>query len=60
MALIKCPECGKQISDKAEVCPHCGVEARKELAKIQEKRSIIISVILACIVAAVALWAYLH
>jgi DNA helicase-4 len=24
MALIKCPECEKQISDKAEVCPHCG------------------------------------
>lgn len=24
MALIKCPECGKQISDKAEMCPHCG------------------------------------
>lgn len=24
MALIKCPECGKEISDKAEKCPHCG------------------------------------
>ena len=24
MALIKCPECGKQISDKANVCPNCG------------------------------------
>lgn len=24
MALIKCPECGAQISDKAESCPHCG------------------------------------
>ncbi len=24
MALIKCPECGKQMSDKAEACPHCG------------------------------------
>ena len=24
MALIKCPECGKEISDKAEFCPHCG------------------------------------
>ncbi|MDR0515986.1 MAG: zinc ribbon domain-containing protein, partial [Fibromonadaceae bacterium] len=24
MALIKCPECEKQISDKAENCPHCG------------------------------------
>lgn len=24
MALIKCPECGKEISDKAEKCIHCG------------------------------------
>lgn len=25
MSLIKCPECGQQISDKAEKCPHCGL-----------------------------------
>lgn len=24
MALINCPECGKEISDKAEACPNCG------------------------------------
>lgn len=24
MALIKCPECGKEISDKAKVCINCG------------------------------------
>lgn len=24
MALINCPECGKQISDKAGACPNCG------------------------------------
>lgn len=24
MALIECKECGKQISDKATTCPHCG------------------------------------
>lgn len=24
MAIMKCPECGKEISDKAEYCPHCG------------------------------------
>ena len=24
MALIKCPECGKEISDKANACVHCG------------------------------------
>lgn len=25
MALIKCPECGKEISDKASACPNCGI-----------------------------------
>lgn len=25
MALINCPECGKQISDKAVACPYCGL-----------------------------------
>jgi predicted amidophosphoribosyltransferase len=24
MALIKCPECGKEISDLAKACPSCG------------------------------------
>lgn len=24
MALINCPECGKEISDKVKACPHCG------------------------------------
>ena len=24
MALIKCPECGKQISNQASACPNCG------------------------------------
>ena len=27
MALIRCPECGNSISDKAELCPHCGLPA---------------------------------
>lgn len=32
MALIKCPECGKEISDKANACIHCGypLNERKE------------------------------
>lgn len=29
MALIDCPECRKQMSDKAEACPHCGAPAGK-------------------------------
>lgn len=26
MAVISCPECGHQVSDKAPTCPNCGVE----------------------------------
>lgn len=30
MAITKCKECGKDISDKAEHCPHCGVPVNKK------------------------------
>ncbi len=30
MALIKCSECGKEISDKAAACPNCGMPLKKE------------------------------
>ena len=30
MALIKCPECGKEISDKSEKCIHCGYPLQSE------------------------------
>lgn len=33
MAIIKCPECGHQISDKAPTCPSCGVEIAGKIAK---------------------------
>ena len=29
MALIKCPECGKEISDQVRSCPHCGYPIKK-------------------------------
>lgn len=29
MALINCPECNKQVSDKAPACPHCGYTETK-------------------------------
>jgi len=34
MALIRCPECGREVSDKAPSCPNCGVpitEGKKEI-----------------------------
>ena len=30
MALIKCRECGKEVSDKAKKCVHCGCPIEKE------------------------------
>lgn len=35
MALIKCPECGKEISDKAQSCIHCGCPIQTQ--KIESK-----------------------
>ena len=31
MAIIKCPECGKEISDKAHTCPNCGFPVSENL-----------------------------
>lgn len=31
MALINCPECFNEVSDKAKLCPHCGVDIQEEL-----------------------------
>ena len=30
MAIIKCPECGKDVSTAAEACPHCGYPFKKQ------------------------------
>ena len=38
MALIKCEECGKEISDKAKTCPNCGFPLNEESKK--ENKSI--------------------
>lgn len=36
MALIKCPECGKEISSKAEICIGCGYPIKKILSEKTE------------------------
>lgn len=33
MALIRCNACGKQLSDRARVCPHCGARGKVTLRK---------------------------
>ena len=41
MALIQCPECGKEISDKALTCPSCGcpIKAEEPKADVSAERS---------------------
>lgn len=34
MALLKCPECGGNVSDKADCCPHCGYIRFKQEKKV--------------------------
>jgi len=55
MALINCPECQKEISDKAATCPNCGIliKGNKVKAKIPMKYIFIGSAAL-CVVAIVA------
>lgn len=33
MALTTCPECGREVSDTAVICPHCGKTFNKQIAK---------------------------
>lgn len=52
MALIKCKECGKDVSDKAKACPNCGntilTKKDEENAEGMKILKIIIAVILIC------------
>lgn len=34
MALINCHECGKQVSDTAQICPNCGAPVRATQQRI--------------------------
>lgn len=38
MAIITCPECGKEFSDSAEKCPNCGISINDVKAKIHQLR----------------------
>ena len=46
MALVNCPECSAQISDRAAFCPHCGLpmalpknELKKPVKKVKPETS---------------------
>lgn len=45
MAMIKCRECGKEISSRAEACPHCGAKTRFGREEAEKKQLTTASVI---------------
>lgn len=47
MALIKCPECGKQYSDKVKSCPNCGYQPKKSSAPIAMTITGVMSIVIA-------------
>lgn len=71
MALIKCPECGREVSSNAEACPNCGEPLNTKsnhIKKVKKKKShkfskignlIIILVIIACAIGVFYLKGYL-
>ena len=40
MGLIKCPECGNEISDKAQSCPKCGYPLSEQKKDMIEGKSV--------------------
>lgn len=52
MALIKCPECGRNITDTNEICIHCGCPVTK---KKDKKKKIIPVIVGFCVVVAIVI-----
>lgn len=52
MAMIKCPECGKEISNKAKTCPNCG----RDMKWLSKRIVFIIKLIVAIIIGIMALF----
>ena len=50
MALLKCTECGKEISDNSKKCIQCGSPIKKEKKKIDTKKVLFISISLFVII----------
>ena len=40
MALINCPECNKEISDKATSCPNCGFPLQPKMSEISDQEEL--------------------
>ena len=60
MALVKCPECNHEVSDKAQICPNCGYKLlENNKIKVSVKVPLVASIIYTicvCIYASDYLW----
>lgn len=51
MAMIKCRECGKEISSRAENCPYCGYKTRYGRSEAENKSSSVMAVVMLIMIA---------
>lgn len=65
MAMIKCPECGQEVSDKAAACIHCGaplnhIDAGHAIVSSNKKNKLVVSMILNFIAFAITCFDFLY
>ncbi len=53
MALIKCEECGREISEEARTCPNCGVKTAKTKKQNKTMSKVVIMVLIIVILIAI-------
>jgi len=58
MAIIKCQECGNEISDKAKKCPHCGCPQKTVLKSVIGNRKSVKIAAIAIIVISVSVFLF--
>ena len=57
MAMVQCPECGKEISDQADVCINCGYNLKKAHKKSAGKRILkVVRIVLPILIAVAVLF----
>ena len=60
MSLIKCPECGKEVSEKTITCPNCGVRVGNGHSQKANKIVIVCLLIFAALCGFAAYYITLH
>lgn len=58
MALIKCPDCQKEISDSSKKCLHCGCKIKKVSSKKSDNKPIIIGIVAFIVVVIIGLYVF--